>query len=72
MFWYGLVLVLRALWAVLVVLLVAVLLMAMLAAACVRAGGEGLPQGALGCCVVELVGEHVRALRNSLPPTTQE
>lgn len=60
MFWYCVVVVFRAFWLLLMVVLVAT----MLSAACQQAGGQGLPEGAFGRSLVELVGE----LRNSLPP----
>ena len=65
MFWYCVVVVFRALWLLLVALLMVVLVATMLSAACQQAGGQGLPAGAFGASLVELVG----ALRNSLPPT---
>ncbi len=65
MFWYCLVIVLRALWALVVTLLLLLLVVAVLGAACQEAGGQGLPVGAFGTSLVELVD----ALRNSLPPT---
>lgn len=65
MFWYCVVVVFRALWLLLVALLMVVLVATMLSAACRKAGGQGLPEGAFGSSLVELVGE----LRNSLPPT---
>lgn len=65
MFWYFLVFFLRAIWALLMLVLLVLLVATMLSAACQRAGGQGLPVGAFGASLVELVG----ALRNSLPPT---
>ena len=73
MFWYCVVVVFRALrlllmallMVVLMALLMVVLVATMLSAACRQAGGQGLPEGAFGSSLVELVGE----LRNSLPPT---
>lgn len=69
MFWYCLVFFLRALRALLMLVLLVLLVVAVLGAACQEAGGQGLPVGAMGSSLVEFVGEHVRVLRNSLPPT---
>ncbi|MBR3903218.1 MAG: hypothetical protein IKJ29_06130 [Akkermansia sp.] len=68
MFWYCVVVVFRALWLLLVALLMVVLVATMLSAACQQAGGQGLPEGAFGRSLVELVGE----LRNSLPPCIEQ
>ena len=68
MFWYCVVVVFRALWLLMVVLLMVVLVATMLSAACQQAGGQGLPEGAFGSSLVELVGE----LRNSLPPCIEQ
>lgn len=72
MFWYCVVVVFRALWlllmALLMALLMVVLVATMLSAACRQAGGQGLPEGAFGSSLVELVGE----LRNSLPPCIEQ
>lgn len=68
MFWYCVVVVFRALWLLMVALLMVVLVATMLSAACRQAGGQGLPEGAFGSSLVELVGE----LRNSLPPRIEQ
>lgn len=69
MFWYCVVVVFRALWLLLVALLMVVLVATMLSAACQQAGGQGLPEGAFGREVGQVVGNTMRALLNSLPPT---
>lgn len=68
MFWYCVVVVFRALWLLLMALLMVVLVATMVSAACQQAGGQGLPEGAFGGSLVELVGE----LRNSLPPCIEQ
>ena len=65
MFWYCVVVVFRALWLLMVALLMVVLVATMLSAACQQVGGQGLPEGAFGSSLVELV----RECCNSLPPT---
>ena len=51
-----------------VALLMVVLVATMLSAACQQAGGQGLPEGALGRSLVDMVAE----LRNSLPPCIEQ
>ena len=68
MFWYCVVVVFRALWLLLMALLMVVLVATMLSAACQQAGGQGLPEGALGRSLVDMVAE----LRNSLPPCIEQ
>ena len=68
MFWYCVVVVFRALWLLMVALLMVVLVATMLSAACQQVGGQGLPEGALGRSLVDMV----RELRNSLPPCIEQ